>query len=151
MGQIIVSGSKIYEEKFHFLCSVIYVVGQSSIIKYCFMENNWKWPEALDALTAAPAHHTLLLENDTVRVIDTLIPPGEITAIHTHRWPASLYVLSWSDFIRYDDAGNIMFDSRSLPAPPAAGAALWSEPLTPHALKNIGDTNLHIISVEIKK
>ncbi len=30
-------------------------------------------------------------------------------------------------------------------------AALWSEPLKPHALKNIGDIDIHIISVEIKK
>ena len=31
-----------------------------------------------------------------------------------------------------------------------AGEALWSEPLSPPALKNIGTDALHIISVEIK-
>ncbi len=31
------------------------------------------WPEALDALVAAPEHHTLLFENATVRVLDTRI------------------------------------------------------------------------------
>lgn len=112
--------------------------------------NTWPWPEELDALIAAPRHHTLLLENDIVRVIDTLIPPGEITAVHTHRWPASLYIISWSHFIRYDDKENIVLDSRSLARSPCVSAALWSEPLPPHALKNIGDINIHIISVEIK-
>ncbi len=112
--------------------------------------NTWPWPEALDALTAAPRHHKLLLENKFVRVIDTLIPPGEITAVHTHQWPASLYIISWSDFIRYDDKENIVLDSRTLARLPSSSTALWSEPLTPHALKNIGDGDIHIISVELK-
>lgn len=118
------------------------------------MQNNkdtiWTWPEELDALIASPQHHTLLFENDLVRVIDTCIPPDEITEIHTHKWPASLYVLSWSDFIRYDNNGNIVLDSRTLPKSPLPSTALWSEPLIPHSLKNIGDNDLHIISVEIK-
>src|SRR4030095_11590552 len=114
------------------------------------MENNWTWPEKLDALTAAPKHHKLLYENKIVRVIDTKIDPGEITKVHTHKWPASLYVLSWSDFIRYDDGGNMVLDSRNIPIPPSPSTALWSEALAPHALRNIGDKTLHIISVEIK-
>jgi hypothetical protein len=30
-----------------------------------------QWPDALDAMIAAPAHHEVLLENDRVRVLDT--------------------------------------------------------------------------------
>ena len=111
----------------------------------------WLWPEILDALSADPTHHRLLFENDMTRVLDTLIPPGEITEIHTHRWPSSLYILSWSDFIRYDKDGNIVLDSRTLASVPASGTVLWSGPLAPHTLKNIGDSDIHIISVEIKK
>lgn len=47
-------------------------------------ENGWPWPENLDALAADPKHHALLLENELVRVLETIILPGEITAIHTH-------------------------------------------------------------------
>ena len=115
------------------------------------MNDPWQFPDELDALIAAPQHHTLLFENDFVRVLDTNIPAGEKTEVHTHRFPCSLYVLSWSDFIRYDMDGNVMVDSRTLSKTPFAGAALWSEPLTPHSLKNIGDSNLHVISVEIKR
>jgi len=111
----------------------------------------WIWPETLDALTADPKHHSLLFENESVRMLDTLIPPGEITEIHTHKWPASLYILSWSDFIRYDKNGNIVFESGNMKSLPAPGTALWSGPLIPHALKNTGTTDLHIISVEIKQ
>ncbi len=43
-----------------------------------------QWPESLDATTAAPNHHEVLLENDRVRVLDTRIGPGERTPVHTH-------------------------------------------------------------------
>ncbi len=118
------------------------------------MKNNsvyaWPWPEELDALTAAPRHHKLLFENDIVRVLDTSIPAGEKTEIHTHKWPASLYIVEWSDFIRYDMEGNVMLDSRNFDKPPATQSALWTGPLEPHSLKNTGDNDLHVISVEIK-
>ena len=115
------------------------------------IESQPSWPPELDALNAAPQHHQLLFENERVRVLDTCIPPGETTAVHTHQWPASLYIVSWSDFTRYDQHGNILLDSRTLAVIPGNGAALWSEPLGPHALKNIGATDLRVICVEMKQ
>lgn len=113
--------------------------------------NKEQWPPELDALVAAPQHHKLLFENESVRVIDANIPAGEITKLHTHQYSASLYFISWSDFIRYDADGNVLLDSRSLEKTPAPGWATWSGPLPPHALKNIGDNALHVICVEIKQ
>ena len=46
--------------------------------------------------------HHLLLENEHVRVLETLVPAGETTAIHTHRWPNVQYVVSGADFVRRD-------------------------------------------------
>jgi hypothetical protein len=112
--------------------------------------SSWPWDEALDAMKAAPEHHTLLFENDAVRVLDTCIPPGGVTNIHTHQWAASLYILSWSDFIRYDREGNVLLDSRNIVQPPSSCSAIWGEPLVPHRVKNIGDRDLHVISTEIK-
>ncbi len=43
-----------------------------------------------DAVAAAPHHHKLLMENETVRVLETRIAPGERTAVYTHQWPAAL-------------------------------------------------------------
>src|SRR5258706_15672161 len=103
------------------------------------------WPEKLDAMHAAPQHHKLLFENDFVRVIDACIPAGEMTAAHTHQWPASLYIVSWSDFIRYDADGNVMLDSRKLDKTFLPSTAIWSEPLALHSLKNIGDKVLKVI------
>lgn len=107
-------------------------------------------PHPLDAMTASPEHHDVLLENDRVRMLDTRLRPGERTAVHTHAWPGALYVLSWSDFIRCDADGNVLADSRSMAAPPPPGSALWLEPLAPHYVTNIGDRDLHIIAVEVK-
>lgn len=111
---------------------------------------NQQWPPELDALIASPQHHRLLFENEFVRVLDTNIPPGEITNLHTHQYPASLYVLSWSDFIRYDEKGTVWVDSKTLSEMPTVGMALWSGPLPAHRLKNVGGHELHVISVEVK-
>jgi hypothetical protein len=110
-----------------------------------------QWPDELDALVAAQRHHKLMFENDSVRVLDTNIPPGEITALHTHRFAASHVVINWSDFIRYDAEGNVLLDSRNMGKTITPFSALWSEPIGLHALKNIGNGDLHIISIEIKK
>jgi hypothetical protein len=109
---------------------------------------NWPHPDALDALTAAADHHTLLLENDRVRVIETLIPSGGVTAVHTHRWPGALHILSWSDILRRDADGAVLYDSRRSADPPPNHQ--WSAPLPPHTLENVGERPFRAISVEVK-
>jgi quercetin dioxygenase-like cupin family protein len=104
----------------------------------------------LDAMSAAPDHHSVLLENDQVRILDTRLRPGEQTPIHAHEWAGALYVLSWSDFIRRDAEGTILADSRTLSSAPSPGDALWLPPLPPHQVENVGDRDLHIIAVELK-
>ena len=107
-------------------------------------------PHTLDAMTAAIDHHQLLLENEQVRVLDTRLPAGETTPIHTHRWPATLYVMSWSDFIRRDAEGNIIVDSRTWDRRPETGEALWLPPLAAHSVENIGTEELRLIAIELK-
>jgi predicted metal-dependent enzyme (double-stranded beta helix superfamily) len=108
------------------------------------------WPEGLDAMTAAPAHHRVLFENERVRVLDTVIAPGDTVPMHTHRWPSVMYVLSFSDFIRYDDQGRVLLDSQTLSSKPQLGEVMWSSPLEPHTLNNTGSADLQVISVELK-
>ena len=103
----------------------------------------------LDAMIEAPDHHEVLIENDRVRVLDTCVKPGERTPVHAHEWPAALYVLSWSDFIRRDPNGEVMVDSRQRPMG-TTGAGLWLEPLPPHSIENVGSCDLRIIAVEVK-
>jgi len=107
------------------------------------------WPEELDALVAAPKHHCLLLENETVRVLDTRVAAGDTVPLHTHRWPSALYIVSWSDFVRRDGDGVMLVDSRAGEKLPVGGA-VWSGPLGPHTLENVGQSELRVISVEVK-
>lgn len=105
---------------------------------------------ALDAMARAPGHHELLLENGNVRVLDTRVKPGERTPVHAHEWPAALYVLGWSDFVRFDPQGNVLVDSRTMASKPAVGTAIWGPPIGPHYVENVGTTDLHILAIEIK-
>lgn len=108
----------------------------------------WPWPDSLDAVEAAPAHHTVVLENAFVRVLDTRVGPGETVPLHTHRWPSLLHVLSFGDVVRRDEHGAVVLDTRTLATKPSG--VVWSPPLPPHTLENVGTTPVHVLSVEVK-
>lgn len=110
----------------------------------------WPWPDSLDALTAAPAHHRLLLEDDRVRVLHTRIPAGDIVPLHTHRWNGIAYLQSWSHFIRRGEHGEVLFDSRQAGDQPVIPCAQWLQPLPPHTVENLGPAEISIVIVELK-
>ena len=114
------------------------------------MTDPWPWPDSLDALVAAPKHHTLILENQRVRVVRTYISGGDLVPLHTHRWPGVVHILSWSDFIRRDEKGQILFDSRSVTPPHQLPATQYIEPLPPHSVENIGNSDIDLYIVELK-
>src|SRR5271165_6387212 len=94
----------------------------------------WLWPDSLDALVAAPAHHQLLLEDQRARVIHTHIPVGDVVPLHTHRWGGVACLQSSSHFLRRDDKGEILFDSRTAGEPPKTPCVQWLQPLPPHTV-----------------
>jgi mannose-6-phosphate isomerase-like protein (cupin superfamily) len=114
------------------------------------LTNDSLWSPNLDALIAAPKHHILRMENDDVRVLETRIEPGETVPLHTHENPSSNYFLSWSDCVRRDENGDVLFDSRIEGAAIQPGEITWSGPIPPHTLENVGSNAIHLISTEIK-
>jgi len=114
------------------------------------VQSSWPWPDSLDGLRAAPAHHELFFENERVRVIRTHIPAGETVPLHTHRWPGVAYLMSSSDFVRRDHEGKVLFDSRQASAAPSASAVQWLQPLPPHTVENVGTSAISILIVELK-
>jgi quercetin dioxygenase-like cupin family protein len=112
--------------------------------------SRWNWPEELDALAAAPANHRPLLENERVRVLETVIAAGMRTAVHTHRWASVEYVLSGRDFVRRDGEGDILFDTRAASAPLRPFEVLWAEPFPPHSVENVGEVEMRVIMIEFK-
>src|SRR5438874_2121377 len=48
-------------------------------------------PDATDAVTAAPANHKVILENDAVRVLEATVPLHSKEVPHTHFWPSVFF------------------------------------------------------------
>jgi hypothetical protein len=110
----------------------------------------WPWPDSLDAVVAAPNNHMVLFENESVRVLQTRILPGQKVPVHTHRCPSVLFILAWSDFVRRDHLGNVLWDTRQDLAKPQLNAPTWLPPLPPHSVENVGDAEINNLQVEIK-
>ncbi len=72
-------------------------------------------------------------------------------------WPDELDALiaapdttSMSDFVRRSGDGAVAFDTREAAGPPEPGTTLWSDPIPPHSLENVGGAELCVIMVELK-
>jgi quercetin dioxygenase-like cupin family protein len=111
----------------------------------------WEWPDSLDALVAAPGFHTLVFENDDVRVLDTRIGPGETVPLHTHRWPSVLYVLASGHVVRRDHEGRLLTDTRSTGTRAESGTANWTPPMAPHTVENVDTSEIRLLNVELKR
>ncbi|MEO7006879.1 MAG: cytoplasmic protein [Terrimesophilobacter sp.] len=88
-----------------------------------------------------PEHYAVMFENDRVRVLEYTDAPGDRTTPHEH--PDSvMYTLS--TFRRRLHAGGTHRDVE-LPA----GLTSWL-PAQQHFGENIGDTETHVLFVELK-
>jgi len=106
--------------------------------------------DELDGVMVAPDIHRVVFENDEVRVLEITIAAGTTTPLHTHLVPTVTYRLSGSDFVRRDEHGNTMFDSRT--DPEAGGRRVSFSPGTPrHTIENLGSDDLVVIGVELKR
>jgi len=81
-------------------------------------------------------------ENDRVRVLEAILPPGVKEQVHSH--PAYvIYVLEGGRYRNYAAHGKITEGELK------TGDVIYRDPLT-HAAENIGDKPLHMILVELK-
>src|SRR5262249_43086310 len=81
-------------------------------------------------------------ENDRVRVLEAILPPGVKEQVHSH--PANvIYVLEGGRYRNYAADGKITEGELK------TGDVIYRDPLT-HAAENIGDKPLHVILVELK-
>ena len=96
---------------------------------------------SLDPAETNPDHYKVVFENDRVRVLEYTDSPGDKTTVHEH--PDSvMYTLS--SFRRRLYAGDA---HRDVEMP--AGMTGWL-PAQQHYGENIGDTESHVIFVELK-
>jgi mannose-6-phosphate isomerase-like protein (cupin superfamily) len=106
-------------------------------------------PDDLDGVIAAPGNHQVIFENDEVRVLQTTILAGEVTPLHTHLAPTVMYVVSGSHFLRRDEHGATLLDTRADPDF-VLPKVLFAESTPRHTLENTGDDDLVVIGVELK-
>lgn len=102
------------------------------------------WAQApwRDPLQVAPAHYTVRLENDRVRVLEGVDEPGESIALHDH--PDTLMVALSSFERRLTLANGRVIDTAS-----RAGDVRWM-PAQAHAGQNTGATRTRALFVEFK-
>ncbi len=97
----------------------------------------------LDPAETNPDHYTVIFENDRVRVLEYKDNPGHKTTPHGH--PDSvMYTLSTFRRRLYGA------DDQTRDVELAAGTTVWL-PAQQHAGHNIGDTDTHVIFVELKE
>lgn len=108
--------------------------------------------DPLDPLVAAPQFHRLVFENDLVRVLDVRVKPGEFEPFHKHIQSVIVILQGGTVRLTLPD-GTASEVSLSLTPDPEKGEppqVFWEEAET-HSVKNIGQTPVRLIRVEVKK
>ena len=96
-----------------------------------------------DPAVVNSASVTVKLENDSVRVMEAVMPPGFKEKLHTHPGYV-MYIL---------EGGNVrihMTDGSTRDAELKAGNVFYSEPVT-HWAENTGTTTIRIVLVELRR
>ena len=97
----------------------------------------------VDSVRVDPAHHSVVFENDQVRVLRWVIPVGDKTLNHSH--PNSLNI-NLTDY-----NGRVTGpEGKTLEVHDKAGSASW-RPALIHAVENIGNRPMEGFIVEPKK
>jgi oxalate decarboxylase/phosphoglucose isomerase-like protein (cupin superfamily) len=95
-----------------------------------------------DVIKVAGDSHTVIFENDRVRVLSVHFKPGQIAPMHAHPENVSYFLTDGKLKITLPD-GKVIERS------PKAGTAGWSDAVT-HTAENIGTTDFQQIQIELK-
>ena len=108
-----------------------------------FSDNVVNAAEEIDPVLVSPRQFEVLIENDHVRVVRYRLSPGENDAWHTH--PAKVSVVVTGGTLLITTADGETFEVME-----ESGSASWMTSLGEHFAKNVGDTPVQIILVEVK-
>ncbi len=97
----------------------------------------------IDPIESSPDHYTVLLENEHVRMLEMIVPPGEGDIRHSHPDETVYFITGGKARITMEDGEQVEME---LPD----GANMWHEAWT-HQVTNIGDTEIRAIIVESKR
>ena len=97
---------------------------------------------AQDAVTADPAHYSVIFENDQVRVLRIRYGPNEQGIMHSHPDGVVVYM---------DDLNGefLLPDGTVISSQGKRGDVVWTE-AGAHQPRNLGDAPFEVIQVELK-
>jgi beta-alanine degradation protein BauB len=96
-----------------------------------------------DAVKVAPDSYKVVLENDTVRVLEVRIKQGAKSAMHSH--PRSVAICLNDQRLKFTFPNGKTED-----ADLKRGQAVWLDGLS-HAVENVGNEDVSSVVVELKK
>ncbi|HEX5008476.1 MAG TPA: hypothetical protein VFV70_15285 [Hyphomonadaceae bacterium] len=110
-----------------------------------------------DAVTAAPFSHSVVFEDDHVRVLEVIVPPLASEPIHIHALPSVMMGdtggAAGAKFIytTYRMEGGKFVEVEKQEITPTPGyRTVWSGPEGPHSITNIGTAPMRLTRIEIK-
>ena len=95
-----------------------------------------------DVTKVAGDSHTVIFENEHVRVLAVHFKPGQVAPMHSH--PANV-----SYFLTDGKLKITMPDGKVIERSPKAGTAGWSDATT-HAAENVGTAEFQQVQIELK-
>jgi hypothetical protein len=113
-------------------------------------ESPCPWPDNLDAVSAAPKNHKVVLENEYVRVLDVTVLPGEHENLHAHCRRSVMYLMYEGIYKDYGPNGELIGEGTQPGSDADLPMTLWLEPQAPHAVKNLDSQAVRLIRVELK-
>jgi hypothetical protein len=98
---------------------------------------------------AAPENHTVLYEDEAIRVISVSIAPGETEKPHHHRWPAVFVV---DRLVNVRDFNGATGEEIPLPIPKDAPLPITVKflPQPLHYVENLEMSPFHATRIEFK-
>lgn len=112
----------------------------------------WPWPDSLDGVIASPQNHTVIYEDNNVRVLDVHTPPGTTNSLHDHQWSSVfLYYEAQPNGRDHKYDGRVTAVGGAVPAEAPFPLLDVSGPQAPHAYENMDTFLKHFYRVEFKK
>jgi len=96
-----------------------------------------------DAVNIAPHIHSVVFEDDKIRVLKVTVKPGDKAAMHWH--PRNMNYILASGKLRFEKPDGTSSDVKL-----KEGQTTSSPEESSHAVTNIGDTTVETMQVELK-
>ncbi len=96
-----------------------------------------------DAVNVAPHIHSVLFEDDKLRVLKVSVKPGDTAAMHWH--PRNINYITAGGTLRFERPDGSMVEVE------LTTGQVTSSPESSHAVENIGDTMVETVQVELKE